>query len=280
MADERGAVTKVVDFKGYVYVFREYGIARVSAYADQTEFSITQLYTTSGRIYEGTVAVCGDKIMFLAEDGLYIFDGSNTHHIEMGIENLIDKTKYKHARSAYYNGKYYLACNLKYNDNEKVDTEAYSTEILNNSLITIDINKSVLTIYRGMDISFLNTINETDYSQLICCHNGFRSGMIGQIVAGEGRSYLWKLKKKWVSPKLTFNNADKIKFLKRLEIKVSNKVTIKIKTELEEKVFDIDGMEKYQTLKPNIKGKEFEFIFESVEAQVEIYPPKLTFKVL
>ncbi|MFR6641171.1 MAG: hypothetical protein ACLUSP_07405 [Christensenellales bacterium] len=56
-------------FLGYVYAFRERGISRIAAYGAQTDFSVSNLYVSGGRIYPDTVTPCGDAVLFLGEEG-------------------------------------------------------------------------------------------------------------------------------------------------------------------------------------------------------------------
>ncbi|HBP43817.1 MAG TPA: hypothetical protein DD621_04030, partial [Clostridiales bacterium] len=118
--DDRGVVNKVVSFNDYVYVFREYGISRITAYAQQSEFNVAQLFVSSGKIYGNSVCVCGDKILMLTANGIYAFDGYNTTKINLNIDNLLDNTQNINCQSCYCNGKYYLACNLNFHDDKKV----------------------------------------------------------------------------------------------------------------------------------------------------------------
>ena len=64
LADERGAPKKVISFNGYVYIFREKGISRLSASGGQEEFYLSHLFVSSGKIYDKTICLCGDKEIF------------------------------------------------------------------------------------------------------------------------------------------------------------------------------------------------------------------------
>lgn len=105
LLDERGRLLKVVDFLNYVYVFREYGISRLTAYAAQEDFSVVNLYVAGGRIYGGSVCACGDTVLMLASDGLHSFDG-------YAVRNKLRAVKFApspHASAVFADGKYYLA---------------------------------------------------------------------------------------------------------------------------------------------------------------------------
>ena len=73
--DECGDALAAVSFLGYLYIFREHGIHRLTAYGDQSEFSLKKLFTATGRIYKHTITLCGDRIMFLTDEGIFSFDG-------------------------------------------------------------------------------------------------------------------------------------------------------------------------------------------------------------
>lgn len=107
MADDGGALLKVLSFAGRVYVFRRYSIARLTAYADQTEFELTTLYVSSGRILEDTVCVCGDRVMFAAQNGIFVFDGASTAKVLERLDGLINYAD-PDSRGVYRNGKYIL----------------------------------------------------------------------------------------------------------------------------------------------------------------------------
>ncbi len=105
-ADEDGDVIRLVSFLDYLYIFRERGIYRLTAYADQTEFSLKRLFTNTGRIYKRTIAPCGDRILFYADDGLYSFDGYSAQRI---AENMPKLSGNEFMAAAFCSGFYYLS---------------------------------------------------------------------------------------------------------------------------------------------------------------------------
>ena len=74
-SDDLGNAIKVVSFLNYLFVFRDYGIMRLTAYGDQNDFLMKKVFTDTGRIYKNSIVSCGDKIMFCAEDGGYAVGG-------------------------------------------------------------------------------------------------------------------------------------------------------------------------------------------------------------
>lgn len=130
MVDEFGRLNKVVSFEGYLYVFRDYNIAKVVAFADQNEFSVSQLYVSNGKIFDKTICTCGNKIMYLASDGIYLFNGSSSTRLDLNINKMFEGVNNQYARGGYSNGYYYLACKLNFNDDKVVGCESYSVRIM------------------------------------------------------------------------------------------------------------------------------------------------------
>lgn len=137
MADENGALLKVLSFFNYVYVFRSYGITRFYATGEQSRFSLMHLFVSSDRIIGDTVCVCGDRILFLTQRGLFDFDGSGTVKILDRLSGLFEGEDNSQARAAYFGGKYFLACRLNFNDGRRVMCE--KGDYVNNALVEVDL---------------------------------------------------------------------------------------------------------------------------------------------
>ena len=143
MPDERGKPLRVISFNGYVYIFRENGISRLYASGAQEDFYLSHLFVSGGKIFPKTIAVAGDRIMFLATDGIYEFDGANVKRVLTEVFNSVSPTKL--ASGEYAGGKYYLAVNINYDDSYYPSGQEY-----NNSLICIDPLDGSYTIFRGL----------------------------------------------------------------------------------------------------------------------------------
>lgn len=108
-SDECGDALEAVSFLGYLYIFREHGIYRLTAYGDQSEFTLKKLFTATGRIYKNTIALCGDRIMFLTDEGVFTFDG---YTASPAVRDLPDIAFPTQCSAAYHDGAYWLACSL------------------------------------------------------------------------------------------------------------------------------------------------------------------------
>lgn len=134
LVDERGKLLKVLSFNDYLYVFREHGITRVYANtALQSSFYVNHLFVSGGRILGDTLALAGDRVLFLATDGFYLFDGAETRRV---LENIFPKIHITGREVAsFFNGKYYLACSLSENSVENDALLVVEMENLNVSVI-------------------------------------------------------------------------------------------------------------------------------------------------
>ena len=258
MMDERGVLNKVVSFNDYLYVFRDFGIARVSAYASQEDFYVSQLYTSSGRIYPKTITVCGDTIIFLANDGIYSFNGSSTNKISLNIDKLFKDVSNENAVGTFNNGCFYLACKLNFNDGEKVGCE--NEDFVNNVLLELNLNNGEINLMRGVDIINVQSVNNTIENKTVVCFKSDNKYLMGQIdksgcVMGE------PLKKVWHAPKTDFGVSDRLKIITEFYIYSKSDITILFKVDNKVHNFKVKGSEKVTIVKPNIKGFEFEVSF-------------------
>ena len=72
---QRGEIVWVESFGESIYVFFEYGIAKLTADGAGSEFVVTNIPYNGGRILAGTVSVFEDKLVLASVEGVFIFDG-------------------------------------------------------------------------------------------------------------------------------------------------------------------------------------------------------------
>ncbi len=246
LIDDRGALLKVVSFSDYIYIFREYGISRLSAYANQTTFSVSNLFVSSGKIYANSVCVCGDKILFLAEDGLYRFDGLDTTKILNNISNSITAQDNNCISSCYQNGSYYLACKYNFLDEEE------STNSIANTILEIDVNTMKLkNITHGVSINYLTSIMTDKLSGVIALAS--KNAFCVSILSKNGCFLGVPIEKTYISPTTGVNDESKIKVLKRFSIYTKTAIELTIYHDNEVSAFNISGSSHAQTINTHIR---------------------------
>ncbi len=271
LMDERGMSNKVISFNDSLYVFREYGIDRIVAYADQTDFQVIPLFTSSTKIYTDTVKVCGDRIMFLAADGIYYFSGLTTKKYDLKLNSLFEKNYNDNAKASYFNGRYYLACRLIMDDDIVGCEEG---EYDNNVLLEVDIRTGEINILRGYDIINVQTLNTKIESKLVVCiksGDSYKVGEVGKIgsVFGEPTTKVWK------SPMTSFDYSMNYKLLKSITLSSDSDVDVVVRTENQTRRYSINGGKKISTINANIKAKELAIDFVSNDAEVNISNPQI-----
>ncbi len=268
--DESGIVNKVISFNDYVYVFRDYGISRITAYADQTEFSSHNLFVSSGKIYGESVCVCSDKVLMLTQNGIYIFDGYSTTKLNLNINKLLENTQNPFVQSCYLNGKYYLACRLNFNDNKSVGCEADNYK--NNVLLELDLQTKTLNILRGVDVRHLNAVADDKVNKVIAFYyvkDKYLMGEVGKFGALNGVPTT----KCWVSPMGDLGYPEKQKVIKTVYLKSNVPLKIIINTEKICRQFNVKPKNNLIKLNTLIKGNLIAINFETVEAECNISSP-------
>ena len=272
--DDRGGLEKVVSFNDYVYIFKEYGITRLSAYGDQTEFSLSNVFASSGKIYSDSVCVCGDRIMFLARDGIYSFNGYTATKLSLNIESLFEENN-DNCCSAYHNGKYYLGCRLNFNDNETIGCEGYINGYINNALVEYDLKTGEINLFRGMDLKWLLSIEYETINKLAVLFNNEHKKRIGEMNQS-GKIFGSPLKKVWTSSYSNLGYPDKIKKIEKVSLISKKDCKIKIVTDNDKKLFDIKGKETTSVIYPNLKGEMFQFSIETDDSMAHISCPEIS----
>lgn len=261
MADERGHIGKVVSFLNNLYVFRDYGISKISVSADGVKAA--GLYVSSGRIFHDTVVLCGSKIIFLTDSGLYEFDGISTKSILSNLFAAISPSS--DARAVYHAGKYYLTARLKVEGDDTIGCE--SGAYVNNALISIRAEDYSYTLSRGMDIICLSA-----------AVSGVYGVSDGKAVKVTDRAICFDqpLIKRWQSP-MTDMGSEKTKVIREVHIESRGDITLTLASEKESKAIAVKGKNMPQKIRLNMRGKKLSFKIESVLPDSYIARPVLVY---
>lgn len=260
LLDERGALNKVVSYLNYLYIFRDHGISRVTAYGDQSEFTVQNLFVTSGKIYPNTISLCGGYIIFYASDGLYVFDGTTCTRILERVAGKIRATS--GAVSAYSCGKYYLACKIDFGGDEEGED--------NNGLIVYDVNSGKYSISRGMNITSLEAISYggADY---VAASDTVRLGVIDKTASRFGEV----LGKHWRMPLSDVGCADKTKLLYDIYVQTDYDITLTAITESANKTVQVKGSSAPRRVRFNLRGTLIGLEIDSFTADCRIARPTM-----
>ena len=273
MADDRGKLLKVVSFADYLYVFREYGIARVSAYSSQQDFAVTQLFVTSGKIYPQTVSICGDKILFLSQDGLYLFDGAETTKLLYDLSGLFDQMENVNACAEYSGGKYFLACKLNFGEDVRYSNEQH---FQNNAVVVYDLQKGNVSIIRGADVRFMKNTTLKNGTLLMCLGGGL--GKKVGMLTSSGKLMDTVLPKYWKMPQSQLGQSLAQKYLEYIVLITQADVTLEVECDGQLHLVEIMGSKLAQKVPLKLSGKTFSFAFYTENPTLYVSMPRVVYK--
>ena len=259
-SDGMGRANRVVSYLDHIYIFRDYGINRLTAYGDQSEFAMVNLFVSAGRIYPDTVAVCGDKVIFLAEDGLYALDGVTTSRILENINPLLTGIK-DYSKGCFYNGKYYLATNINYNDGVKVLSEK-EINSRNNSVLEFNINTSVVNIMRGVDVYDFLPFNVDNASGLLSIFRKLKTYDVGMLDY-TGAFFDTSLPKYWRTAVSDLAVFGKQKNIRDLYINSAYDIKVGLIVDNKEHEYSVRGSYNTSKVKVDIKGNMIAFVVKT-----------------
>lgn len=213
--DDGGKVIKAVSFLNYVYIFREYSIYRLFATGEQSDFSLTKLFMSTGKIYPKSITLAGDRIIFLAEDGFYAFDGANCVRT---LKNVRLDGKKEDVVSAYHEGNVYIACKINYPLNQAVGCEMSPVDELyvNNTVVIYNPKSGHSNFIRGYDVYYFLPISYPQSTLGLILRNG---SWISQI-ARENESYE-KMTRGWSSGMTDLNLPGYIKKIRYITLQTN-----------------------------------------------------------
>lgn len=274
--DNRGAFTKLVSFNDYVYLFREYGITKISVYTSKSEFSFTHLYTSTSKIYEESICVCGEKVLFLTRDGLYSFNGSSVDKVGSRFDEYLKDFDNTNVTSACLDGKYYVCTRCNFDDDDTVGCE--NQNHVNNVMFALDVETFDLMLYRGVDVKTLIAVRTPVYSKLLACFNGDNHKRVGQLDLN-GSTFETINQKAWKSQETDLGYAEKTKRIKEFSVVCKYPIDVEIISEQDSVLLHFLGSEKSQKMPVNICGKTFKFNFITTQQYCNVKKPCVAFDV-
>ncbi len=251
LMDEGGQIEKLISFQGSIYVFREYAIHRLTAFANPYEYSITKIYETNCNIQAKTICIAGDTMIFMADNRLYTFDGYTVTEVLPKLTALISDSN--NAVGGYYKNKYYLSCCIGTKGDVDVIDEGAET-LTNNAMLAIDLTTGDYSITRGIDVQDYahiagNGINiiMLSFANSACCET---LGMLDN----SGKFFGRNMPIVWEGPTSNLGYIDKYKVARRMYITTLHGVDVTITMDDTEKTFHVNGSTKPQCVPISMQG--------------------------
>ncbi len=257
LEDGLGDMLKVLSFSGYLFVFRTYGITQLSAYGSQEDFYTTQIVFGHGKIYGDTVTDCGDYIVYLADDGLYRFNGVTSVKIMAEIDgSIVDG---ENAKCCFSGGKFYLSTKIKF-ENDKIEQ----------GVIVYNIKEKQGYILRHMNILSFCGVSGNE-RKILCAVKGVNEIA---MLDDSGKYFGKNLKKVWQSAMNDFGIISRRKRLDKISVETDGNITLVVKSDYASKLFVVNGSGR-QTIYTNLFGSKFSFTFITYSGKPKIVKPVL-----
>ncbi len=267
LLDDRGEMNKVVSFADYLYVFRDHGISRITAYADVKEFAVSNLFVAAGRIFPESIQKCGSVIMFLASDGLYAFDGYECRKVLTQLDGLIKEG----VASAFFDGKYYLSCKADFGDGKKIECE--NGECKANMLLVYDPTTGEYSVSRGMDIRYMNACTFVGEDFLAA----YDEGNGGGVIMRNGKRFDVPLEKRWESPLSDFGMPDKYKAVREVHVDTETDISVSVLGDGKERTVPVKSGPR--RIRYNIRARQLSLSVETNKCDCRIKPPTIVYSL-
>lgn len=261
-----GKVLRVISFADYVFIFCEYGIYRLTAFADQLQFSVKRVHCDCGRIYKDSICVCGTLVLFATFDGLYCLDGYDVKKLTDRVDTLIEGVD--EIRSAYCRGVYYMSFSKEHEDAFYSFT---GQENGDNVLVAVYPQKAVVEIYRGFCIKNLAVLAGSRQNCVLV--NSSLSDRIC-VLDDSGSIFDDTPFRYWEIRDIDFGEHVNKKFITGVDYCTEKPYILGIVADGEKREFELSPQSKYRQI--NVSGVCFDFYIKSDVCDIEIKPPSVT----
>ncbi len=276
-SDSRGDLNKIISFNDYLYLFRDFGITRISEYGKDGLFEICHIYQSDSYIHPNTIAETGDNVYFMEGNKLKVFNGSSIKTVDLEVFRLLQGCDNRFAYGECFDGKYYLACRGNFDDDRSIGCENFEGGFKNNILLVLDILSQHIDIIRGVDINKLLALTNKFKSKLVACFYGQHKGQIGELTF-DGKVFGEEENAFWESGKTDFGYSGKLKRIKSFLIKSEGDCKVTFISERGEKSFAVKGRKDVQKIRANVLGNQFVVKIETKNNQ-KVYISNFVLKV-
>ncbi len=260
-----GDVNAIKSFDNYLYVFCEFGIYRLTAYADQTQFTMKKVYTSSGRIFANSVTQCGERVAFASEDGIYLFDGYDVSRYSVKTNDLL-QGGFKDVSACYAHHKYILS----FTNEVDCDYGIFSQKQNNNVVMLFDLTDKSVDFMRGISLFDIKTVGAYGEGKII----GLSKDCSSPVQLDESGLYLGApYQKYWQSPEIDFDRPATLKVVRGVEYGADGQYVLGIIANGERKEFVLSPLENRRSI--YVKSDKFVFYIRSDNVEESIRPPIL-----
>lgn len=170
-----GKVLAIVPMSDFLFVVCEYGLYRLTAYSDQSSFTLKRISSDTGRIFAKSAVVCGDSLVFAAGDGVYGSDGYGVRKLTSRADKLLADAK--DVSAVFWRGKYF-AC---FDDGKSAPGGG------DGAMFALDLDSGNIDVSRGLDFASPTVLRGEKDNRLLA-----RSKEDGAVLAANDRGGVYR----------------------------------------------------------------------------------------
>ena len=256
-----GKVLAIVPMNDFLFVVCEYGLFRLTAYADQSSFTLKRISSDTGRVFAQSAVVCADSLVFATIDGIYGSDGYGVRKLTSRADKLLAKSK--DVKAVCWRGKY-LAC---FDDGQTAPGGG------SGAMFALDMGNGNIDIARGLDVASPTPLRGEADNLLLA-----RSAKNGEVLAANdwGGGYR-TTHAYWRVDGIDMGLPCDKKRIVQIECKTSAPFTLAITADGERHEFVFSPAVAKRLI--GVAGYEFAFEIVSRSPKIEILPPLVTIDI-
>lgn len=263
--DEGGKMVALKSFADNLYIFRDRSIVKLTAKGNQQTFKAKKVATSVRNIIPNTVCVCGDRIIFLTQDGLHSFDGNRVVKILPNLDNLLlyDTSKC----CSVFDGRRYL---LAFRSDWQFDADDGG----NNALLLLDVITGQYELMGGVDIKHLSVTPDNVVTMSIGNHGGVQVYRLidDNVFDSSPLTKLWRSQ--------TMDCDMQPVRLQYMTLITQYPLTVIVTADNVEHRFQLTGSDQVQRVPLNIRATQWDIAFQSTNRYMRVSNVHLVYKQL
>lgn len=257
-----GNVNAVKSFDNYLYVFCDYGIYRLTAYADQTQFSMKKVYSSGGKIIADSITECGEYVAFASADGIYLFDGYDVSRYSVKTNDLL-QAGFDDVSACYIRHEYIVS----FTNDSEADYGVFTQSKPNNTIMIFDLTDKSVNFIRGVSLFDLKAFNSARGGKVIGLSQDANSPV---ELDGDGQYLGLPYQKYWQSGEIDFDRPSAVKVIRSVEYDVEGQIVLGILADGERREFVLSPSENRRSI--FVKSDRFTFYIRSDNVKERVRP--------
>lgn len=240
LCPELGEVKKIIIYKDNLYVIQQFGISKITV--SNNNFKLQSYCSIQSEIYEKTIALIDDFVIFYTTSGLYIFDGNDIKQI---FKNVVKNFASAEFIGITFNNKYYIK------------TRYYINDIAEHVIIEFDVENDCCNIFKIGETTSLDIIQTLNHYYLVTTvkdnNSNYKILYLDKSLINQNEKYIQ-------FNKLSFDD-NIFKVVNEIKIQAIGSYKVIISSDIQSSYFELEGDAYVRNI--GLKGQIFEMEIKS-----------------